>query len=113
MFKTKLKVKYIKGTKDPKMYKLNKILQYDEIIIPIGFKTDLASIPYPLNKILKPFRKYTRSAVLHDFLYSSNRTDRYYDDRKFLEAMKSDEVNLSVRYSFYISVRLFGEGYKV
>ena len=67
MFKTKLKVSYIKGTK-PKQYTLNKILQYDKIIVPIGFKTDLASIPYPLNKILKPFRKYTRASVLHDFL---------------------------------------------
>ena len=107
MFKTKLKTfkieKGVYALKSELIYKTDDL----EIIVPVGFKTDLASVPKPLKKIWKPFGKYSRSAVLHDYLYETD-MDRKECDKLFKEAMISDDVNPFTIDAFYIIVRLFG-----
>ena len=112
MFYSKLKVKHIKGTKNPKEYTVTKPLVWKNIKVPIGFKTDLATIPKQLQFAFKPNGKYSRASVLHDFLYTRELYSRYYADRTFLEAMKYDGVGYFTRYSFYYAVRLFAASHK-
>lgn len=42
----------------------------DIVTVPVGFVTDLASIPRVFWDVLPPFGNYTEAAVIHDFLYS-------------------------------------------
>jgi hypothetical protein len=37
------------------------------LVVPAGFTTDLASVPYPLWALIGPFGRHTRAAILHDF----------------------------------------------
>ncbi len=39
------------------------------IIVPKGFRTDLASVPRIFWTILPPFGRYSQAAVVHDYLY--------------------------------------------
>jgi hypothetical protein len=42
--------------------------QGDSFEVPIGFQTDLATIPRVLHWLMLPYGAYTRAAVLHDWL---------------------------------------------
>lgn len=78
------------------------------ICVPVGFKTDLASIPRPLWFIVPPDGSYTPAAVVHDYLYRHPLTDRATTDRIFLEAMKHCGTWKIVRGGIYATVRAFG-----
>ncbi len=80
------------------------------IHVPRGFKTDLASIPWfaqPLFHFLRVGR-YDRAAVVHDFLYATQRHRRSICDRVLLEAMLADGVSPLVAYQIWLGVRLGG-----
>ena len=83
-----------------------------KITIPQGFKTDLATIPQLLWAFFPPIgtgnEQYATPAILHDFLYTYKVFPRRKCDLVFLSAMKQYRVRSFVRYSFYLSVRLFG-----
>jgi hypothetical protein len=73
------------------------------IHVPIGFLTDFASIPKPLQGILSPTGWYGKAAVLHDDLYQSGRIgeliiDQRYADDVLLEAMRVLAADALVRY---------------
>ena len=85
------------------------------IVVPAGFETDGASVPFDL--VLTPFGGlYPRAAVLHDYLYillHDKTPHPFYPTRKdadnlFLEAMVSEGVSWYVRNVMYVAVRLFG-----
>jgi hypothetical protein len=96
----------------------------EEIIVPIGLRTDFASIPKALWSIFPPTGKYVKAAVVHDYLttykgsISIRGKEKNYSkkqvDQIFLEAMKVLGVSLPIRRAMYYSVRLFGDssGYK-
>lgn len=82
------------------------------IIVPKGFITDLASVPRILWVFFPPFGKYTRAAIIHDYLYSElNDTfiNRYWADKIFIFIMKEHGVSTYKRVSMYRAVRMFGE----
>jgi len=82
------------------------------IIVPKGFITDLASVPRILWVFFPPFGKYTRAAIIHDYLYSElNDTfiNRYWADKIFIFIMKEHGVSTYRRVSMYRAVRMFGE----
>jgi len=108
MWLSKLKVKYIEGTKDPKLYELTQPLIWGDIIVPKGFVTDFASTPKYIHWLYKPQGKYSKASVVHDFMYSVNWYTRKIADKTFLEIMLHDKVSRFTAYSFYYSVRLFG-----
>ena len=58
------------------------------LTVPIGFPTDLASIPRPLWVILPPVNKYDAAAVVHDWLYQKGICTRHQADRVLNEAME-------------------------
>lgn len=80
------------------------------ITVPVGFKTDGASIPKVFWSLMDPFGEYFNAAVIHDFLYS---TQGKFDDRAevdaiFKEAMFNIGVPWPTREIIYRAVRSFG-----
>ena len=78
------------------------------IIVPLGFKTDFASIPRLFWRVLPPCGAYGKAAVLHDFLYATQTGTREWCDDIFLEAMEVLNVPSWKRRTMYKAVRLFG-----
>ena len=78
------------------------------LTIPAGFVTDLASVSRLLWWVLPPFGRYTRAAVVHDFLYSGQGLSRAIADAIFLEAMTDLGVGRWKRWVMYAGVRLGG-----
>ena len=87
------------------------ICGYD-ILVPKGFKTDLASTPKYLWFSFPPSGRYTDAAIVHDYLYSANciykEINRAIADKIFLELMKSLGVPKWKRVLLYRGVRMFG-----
>lgn len=82
----------------------------DVITVPAGFVTDLASVPRILWTFLPPHGKYSKAAIIHDYLYEYGiRTKKYADD-VFLEAMEVLGVPAYKRQLMYWAVRMFGRG---
>lgn len=56
----------------PGYWRVARVLTYkgntDTFVIPVGFRTDLASVPRIFWVVLPPFGAYQRAAVIHDFL---------------------------------------------
>jgi len=81
----------------------------EEIIdVPAGTFTDFASTPWYMHWIFPPTGKYSKAAVVHDFLYRSGVKSRKDADNIFLEAMGTLDVPKWKRNSMFIVVRLFG-----
>lgn len=81
-----------------------------DIVVPEGFITDFASVPRLFWSILPPFGRYSKSAVLHDFLceeWKEGKNSRKFADDVFLESMKAVNVNSLVAYILYYSVRIY------
>ena len=78
------------------------------IDIPTGFVTDFATIPKIGWSIINPIGKHSRAAIVHDFIYVSNKEGRPWADAVFLEAMKISGTNWFTKYVCYWGVRLLG-----
>lgn len=80
------------------------------LTVPVGFKTDLASIPRLLWAIIPPFGPHIWAAVIHDYLYASTGLDidRVRADAIFLAIMKAYKVPAWKRGIMYAAVRVFG-----
>ncbi len=80
----------------------------DRIEVPIGFKTDFASVPRPLWMCFPQWGRYGNAAVIHDYLYWSQTRSRRENDDIFLEAMAVLKVPPLQKFPLYWVVRLFG-----
>ncbi len=80
----------------------------NKIVVPKGFITDFASVPFLFWSILPPFGKYTKSTVLHDWLYHSHERSRLESDAIFYEAMTVEGVVPWKASVMYGAVRVFG-----
>jgi hypothetical protein len=83
----------------------------DKIIAPRGFITDLASIPRAFRGVFNVNGLLRAPAVLHDWLYCSQRYSRAEADAIFLEAMEARGMDKATRYAVYATVRTFGWRY--
>lgn len=82
------------------------------LIVPKGFKTDLASIPSVFTKIIPKRGLYDAGAILHDFLYSEYSTyniNREDSDKIFEYVIHMCGVPKDLSLKMYHSVRIFGE----
>lgn len=91
------------------------------VTVPVGFVTDLASIPRPVWVLISPW-DVARSAVVHDLLYRKLRemkdklspgdksAIRAVSDIVFLEGMKASEPSVPTWkiQACYQSVKVFG-----
>lgn len=95
------------------LVRLNRSLIYEtsdrkKISVPLGFKSDGASIPsFAWSIIGHPFGEYLESAVIHDWLYKTD-SPRKRADWVLLDAMKAQRVSFWKRRIMYRTVRLFG-----
>jgi Protein of unknown function (DUF1353) len=89
----------------------------DLITEPVGFVTDLASVPRVLWSILPPEGNYTDAAAIHDWIYSQagklteatfTRADA---DRVLLLGMLACGVNAVTARTMWLAVRAFGSGH--
>jgi len=78
------------------------------VVVPVGFHTDLASVPRPLWAFIPPYGRYIRAAIIHDYLYIKGGLPRRGADRVFLSLMKTDGVPFWKRTLMYAAVRGFG-----
>lgn len=78
-----------------------------EIVVPDGFRTDLASIPRFVWDIFPP-TSIPRPSVLHDYLYTTQKFPRLWADDFLYEAMVATGVGYTKRWLIYHNVRWFG-----
>ncbi len=108
MFQSDLSVKKI-GERtwkllEPLIWKAKK-----SIMVPIGFKTDFASVPQGMWWFCAPASgNHARASVLHDYLYKTGRVSRKEADEIFRDAMKACGVGWFKRNSMFWAVRGFG-----
>ena len=79
-----------------------------KFIVPSGFITDFASVPRGLWNIFPPHGRYSKAAVLHDYLYRFSKLTRKRCDEIFLECMTAIGVPYIKRYLMYWGLRVGG-----
>lgn len=79
------------------------------ILVPVGFRTNLASIPryVPLAFALLGDTG-RKAAVVHDFLYTVHMSDRETADQVFAEALDVLHYSAIRRWIMYQALRVFG-----
>ena len=79
--------------------------------IPVGFKTDFASIPRFLWNIIAPIGKHTNASILHDYLYAYGKSkyglSRKQCDKLFYDALIDSHCNQLTSNIMWLCVRLF------
>jgi hypothetical protein len=107
----------------PFRYWITELHKGDVLTLPVGFKTDFASIPRIFWNILSPYGRYGKIAVVHDYLYRNGgfvnvaefdqpvvmkKFERAECDQIFLDGMEYLGVNWITRKLMYRMVRIFG-----
>ena len=82
------------------------------IKVPMGSRTDLASIPRLFRSLIPQVGRHLQPAIVHDILYrrpdSRKGLDRAQADRMFLDGMESVGVGWARRWAMYTAVRAAG-----
>lgn len=115
MFKTELKIEAVRGEDayiliDPLIYTVE---DGDVIVVPIGFKTNFASVPSMAKWYIDDDSYLIRSpSVVHDFLYSRDSARYGYTreaaDKVLRAAMIEQGMRKSQAYFIYYILRVFG-----
>ena len=85
----------------------------DEVIVPVGFFTDLASVPKPMRSIVPVANAKNRpAAIVHDYLCDESvqlvyGIDQRMADAIFREALAVCKVNPVGRWVMWAPVRLY------
>jgi len=85
--------------------------QHEEVVVEPGFKTDFASVPFFLTWLVPKSGRYTRAAVVHDFLCRKQGFPRNDADGVFRRAMGELGVPTIRRYVMWGTVRI-ASGFK-
>jgi hypothetical protein len=84
--------------------------------VPVGYRTDLASVPWWIRWLLPPNGKYGKAAVIHDYICSYRTVNvnginvyvtRKQGDMIFLEAMGVLKVPAWQKWSMFCAVRAY------
>lgn len=81
---------------------------YEALAVPVGFKTDFASVPRLFWGLFPPYGRHTRAAVIHDWLYMTGHLSRADADGIFRRIMRECGVGRARRWTMYGALRLFG-----
>lgn len=84
--------------------------RYEEVMAPVGFVTDLASIPRIFWSLLRPDGNYAYAAIVHDYLYWTQTRSREDSDMILKLGMQDFNVKRSVIATIYEAVRAGGGG---
>lgn len=86
-------------------------LDGDCILVPAGFRTDLASVPAIGRWLFPRSGRYNEAAVCHDWMYCTQMfQDRMKCDRLFREMMSYLGVGRIARNVMFMAVRVGGWG---
>lgn len=91
---------------EPYSYRIGKT--QETLTIPAGFVTDYASIPAIFRGIFERQGRYSRAALVHDYLYATGACSRKQSDNIFMIAMKESRVSKLTRGAIYGGVRVGG-----
>jgi hypothetical protein len=78
------------------------------IEVPVGFETDLASIPWFVQGLISKVGPWDRPAVIHDRLYRTQTISRLEADNILLQAMDNEGVGSVKKFLIYRNVRMWG-----
>lgn len=81
-----------------------------ELVVPVGFQTDFASIPWVFHSFCQVNGKHRAAAVVHDYLCVHKHEEGITQadaDKVFLEAMETLGVRFSQRKVMYRAVRTY------
>lgn len=82
-----------------------------EIIkVPVGFKTNFASVPRIFWTIISPVDDHGKAAVIHDYCYATDYDTRKRSDEIFREGLIVLDVPKWKVFCMFWAVRLFGWG---
>jgi hypothetical protein len=73
--------------------------------VPAGFHTDLASIPPAFRWLIAPYGKYTKAAILHDYLLHERVVSVADADGIFRRSMRELDVSFLRRWMMWAAVR--------
>jgi hypothetical protein len=79
----------------------------DMFLVPAGYQTDFASVPRAFQWLLPKYGRYTKSAILHDFLCDASKTgkfDRDDADGIFRRTMRELGVSFLRRWIMWAAV---------
>lgn len=103
---------WFRGVKSPQ-WELAEAIEYTlstgQIIrIPLGFLTDLSSVPKFLWSLFPPFGDFLLAAIVHDYLYKTRLVSRKQADKEMLLLSNQLNHNKADNYTRYAGVRAFG-----
>lgn len=82
----------------------------DFIVVPAGFVTDYASIPQAMWSFgLGPHGRYSRAALVHDYLYWSQSCTKDQADNLLVIAMKESHVDSFDEMAIFTGVKVGGQ----
>jgi len=84
---------------------------HETFVVPAGFTTDFASVPKALTWLVPRYGRYTKAAILHDYLWGLCREGRFdWTDADGLlrRAMRELDVPFLRRWMMWGAVRLAG-----
>lgn len=98
--------------REPLVWSASDVPSTHDLIVPVGFKTDLASIPRALRNLpaFDPDGPSRRAAVAHDWLYWWQGLGKEYADHFLHTAMLADGCDKIAADAFYEAVHWFGFG---
>jgi hypothetical protein len=82
--------------------------EFSPVSVPVGFVTDLASIPRVFWSLLRPDGEYTFPAIVHDYLYWVQSTKRETADMILKMGMQDFGINTATINTIYDAVRVGG-----
>jgi len=83
--------------------------EFQPVVVPMGFVTDLTSIPRLFWQVLRPEGRYAYAAVVHDYLYWEQTRSREEADQILKIAMEDSKVDPKLTETIYQAVRAFGQ----
>lgn len=86
------------------------------VMVPAGFQTDLASVPWFARWYVSRDGEHTKPAVVHDYLYTAESARAWPDltrrhaDAVFLEALRVRGIRPGLAWVLWAAVRIGGAG---
>lgn len=90
------------------VYDVGELGGNDSIKVPVGFVTDMGSVPRLFWSIIDPWGPPAKAFIIHDYLYHTQERSRLVSDAILLEGMEVLGVNRFKRWLIYRGVRLGG-----
>lgn len=90
---------------------IDELGEHVQVVVPIGFRTDFASIPKGVRSLIPQLGKWTAPAVIHDALYWCGPSWGYTQkraDKAFLNLMEQVGVGWFRKNAIYYALRMFG-----